>query len=202
MFRWHAVLCDLLGAVVSGLVLGTFAGVRHDPDWLVSSPGGELELVRAAALASLAARGVRVHRATAIAVEGIFKPLRWEDGVAQPATRSARVRSFTAEDEALTMLGDAILRRWPGLVSDDQPPEPGPRPSGESIQIDRTVYYGDEGRWIDWSDLPVYTPSLVLWGLEAGLGMSVVHTGARQVRRRGLCGLRRRNQRWGYSRRT
>lgn len=75
------------------------------------------------------------------------------------------------------------MRRWPWLVSDDLPPELGPRPGGESIQIARTVYYGGEGRWIDWSDLAVYTPSLVLWGLEAVLAMSVVRdTGTSQVR--------------------
>ena len=80
-------------------------------------------------------------------------------------------------------LGDAMVRRWPWLAPDELPASSAAGEGGESIQIGKTVYYGDEGRWSDWSDLPLYIPRLVLWPLEAILGISVVRrTETRDVR--------------------
>jgi hypothetical protein len=69
------------------------------------------------------------------------------------------------------------------LVSDYEPPEPGPRPAGEIIQILRASYWGDQGKWIEHSSEHVYGPWRILWPLEAILGMrSAELVGGSEVR--------------------
>jgi hypothetical protein len=150
----------------------------------VTVAANDVDVVRAAARAALAARGVRVYRAIAFDVPGGSTVIwSWKIGVADPGARSARVRSFFSDDSPVWKVESAVARRWPWLAADDPAPEPGPQQGGESIEIGRTRYYGDDGRWTDWSDLPLYTPRLALWPLEAILGVSVArHIGHREVR--------------------
>jgi hypothetical protein len=127
---------------------------------------------------------VRVFRATTFEVpDGSTVTWQYQTGVADPAGRSACVRTVVPEDSPLQELGDAIVRRWLWLAPDEPPNTSDPGEGGESIQIGKTVYHADDGGWSDWSDLPLYTPRLVLWPLEATLGISVVRrTETRDVR--------------------
>jgi hypothetical protein len=97
----------------------------------------DAEVVRAAAKQSLAAHGVRLHRVRIMETDGAWTdPWSWEIGVADPAARSVQLRHFTAEDSPVEKFAEAVARKWPWLVDDTPPTEPGPRAGQETIEID------------------------------------------------------------------